>query len=108
MLLSNLSQFPEGQRLLIKDLATLTDIFLASENKSANFDFLSGVIANLSTLPEGRALLVEGQPGQDRLSQLSIYSEHPSVMRRGGVASTLKCVKLKCWKCKRRADCCML
>jgi hypothetical protein len=90
MLLNNLSQYPEGQIQLIKSLPLIAKVFLASENRHGTFDFLSGVIANLATLPEGREKLIEGSPGQDRLSQLAVFSEHPSVIRRGGVASTIK------------------
>lgn len=64
-------------------------------NPNANFDFLSSVWANCSTSSKGRQYLVGAgaflaSASEAPLSQLTPFTEHPSLIRRGGVISTIK------------------
>ena len=104
MLLSNLTQkLDQVSTTIINDKARLQRLFdvLVSGadknrqvNKNANFDFLASVFANISTLPDGRQWLLEPQAAasESRLRTLSVFLEHESVIRRGGIASLFKCV----------------
>ncbi|KNZ62503.1 hypothetical protein VP01_1262g5 [Puccinia sorghi] len=63
-------------------------------NPHANFDFLASVWANLSASSKGREYLVGGGPSptithEAPLFQLSPFTEHPSLIRRGGVISAI-------------------
>ncbi|EFP87759.2 uncharacterized protein PGTG_13545 [Puccinia graminis f. sp. tritici CRL 75-36-700-3] len=64
-------------------------------NPHANFDFLASVWANLSASPKGRDYLVgvshsSTVTSEAPLFQLSPFTEHPSLIRRGGVISAIK------------------
>jgi len=64
-------------------------------NPHANFDFLASVWANLSASSKGRDYLVGVGPSptithEAPLFQLSPFTEHPSLIRRGGVISAIK------------------
>ncbi|KAI5480019.1 protein Hgh1 [Pseudohyphozyma bogoriensis] len=77
-------------------LDLLLEIFLKGEGKkynpNANYDFLASVFANVSTLPAGRSyLLATPHPDvEPPLVKLISFTEHPSTIRRGGVASSIK------------------
>jgi hypothetical protein len=104
MLLNNLSRHESIANILLPqdDLLVKThsidnmlQVFNSKEyslNTNANFDFLAGVFANLSSSPKGCKFFL-GKSTFDsslRLSKLVCFTEHPNVMRRGGVISTLK------------------
>ncbi|KAK4050473.1 Protein hgh1 [Microbotryomycetes sp. JL221] len=80
----------------IPALDLLLEVFSRGEGKkwnpNATYDFLAPVFANVAMLPEGRAfLLATPSPEvEPPLSVLISFTEHPSPIRRGGVASCLK------------------
>ncbi|GAA5968374.1 hypothetical protein JCM21900_002394 [Sporobolomyces salmonicolor] len=80
----------------IAALDLLLEVFLKGEGKkynpNANYDFLASVFANVSLLPQGRAfLLATPDPSiEPPLAKIISFTEHPSTIRRGGVASTIK------------------
>ncbi|GAA5909228.1 hypothetical protein JCM6882_003772 [Rhodosporidiobolus microsporus] len=80
----------------IAALDLLLEVFLKGEGKkfnpNANYDFLASVFANVSLLPPGRAFLLSTpDPSiEPPLAKLISFTEHPSTIRRGGVASTIK------------------
>lgn len=100
MLLSNLTQKSDAQlsNALLPHLQDLMNLYITgadkatSNSKHASFDFLASVFANLSTVPSARETFVKCalQDGESALAQLAVFTEHPSVIRRGGTASTLK------------------
>lgn len=61
-------------------------------NKHANYDYLSYLFADLSQTEKGRAYFLERQDYDDvvPITKLTVFTEHSSVVRRKGVASTLK------------------
>ncbi|MBW0469915.1 hypothetical protein O181_009630 [Austropuccinia psidii MF-1] len=64
-------------------------------NPHANFDFLASVWANFSASAKGRDYLVGfgafAKPTTEApLAQLTSFTEHPSLIRRGGVISSIK------------------
>lgn len=61
-------------------------------NKEASFDFLSYVFADVSRLPPGREYFITKRNYDDiiPISKLVVFTEHKSVIRRKGVASTIK------------------
>ncbi|KAM0793364.1 hypothetical protein ACM66B_000819 [Microbotryomycetes sp. NB124-2] len=80
----------------IPALILLLEVFSRGEGKkwnpNATYDFLAPVFANVAMLPEGRAFLL-ATPSPDvepPLSVLISFTEHPSPIRRGGVASCIK------------------
>lgn len=80
----------------VEALDLLLEVFLKGEGKkynpNANYDFLASVFANVSTIAPGRAyLLATPAPSlEPPLSKLISFTEHPSTIRRGGVASSIK------------------
>lgn len=99
-------------------LDLLLEVHLKGEGKkynpNANYDFLASVFANISLVfcfsllqhprvarltrvslmqfPQGRAFLLAAPDAsvEPPLSKLISFTEHPSPIRRGGVASTIK------------------
>ncbi|GAA5844806.1 hypothetical protein JCM3766R1_003322 [Sporobolomyces carnicolor] len=77
-------------------LDLLLEVHLRGEGKkynpNANYDFLASVFANISLFPQGRAFLLAAPDAsvEPPLSKLISFTEHPSPIRRGGVASTIK------------------
>ncbi|KAI5778955.1 hypothetical protein EDC01DRAFT_719243 [Geopyxis carbonaria] len=61
-------------------------------NKAANFDYLSYLFANLSSLPIGRQYFISRQDydGIIPISKLIVFTEDGSDIRRKGIASTIK------------------
>lgn len=61
-------------------------------NKSANYDYLSYLFADLSKSEEGRAYFTSRQEydGVVPVTKLTVFTEHKSTIRRRGVASTIK------------------
>ncbi|KAG0293898.1 hypothetical protein BGZ98_001979 [Dissophora globulifera] len=109
MLLSNMSKNDSiATKILnltgkpVKDLTEastavgqLADIFLKGTDKGynpqCNYDFLASVFATLAMLPQGRTLLfTKGDNGLSPLSKIVCFTEHPSLIRRGGVITTIK------------------
>ncbi|KAG4104570.1 hypothetical protein H8356DRAFT_1639848 [Neocallimastix lanati (nom. inval.)] len=78
-------------------IGKLVDVFVRGEsnklNKFANYDHLSGVFANITKLPQGRKHFlrnVEDSEYNCLLGNIICFTEHPSLLRRGGVISTIK------------------
>lgn len=104
MLLSNLTKDAGCSAALLQlspdSLALLADIFTRGEGKHANpnasFDFLASVLANVSITAAGRAALLKpdapDRPTESPIAKLAGFTEHPSLIRRGGVISALKFV----------------
>ncbi|KAG9008649.1 hypothetical protein FRB94_013056 [Tulasnella sp. JGI-2019a] len=80
-----------------------TDMSLTQDKtprRKAKLHFLASVFANFSTIPAGRLFFLTPRPPsplQDRtagleypLSKLTPFTEHSDLIRRGGVASTIK------------------
>lgn len=61
-------------------------------NKSANYDYLSYLFADLSKSEEGRAYFTSRQEydGVVPVTKLTVFTEHKSTIRRRGIASTIK------------------
>jgi len=61
-------------------------------NKEGNFDFLSYIFADVSRLPSGRQYFITKRDydGVIPISKLVVFTEHKSLIRRKGVASTIK------------------
>lgn len=77
-------------------LDNLLEVFVRGDSKkfntNAEFHFLAGVFANLSVTQDGARFLL-GRSTVDaslRLSRIVPYTEHPNLIRRGGVVSTIK------------------
>ncbi|POY70380.1 hypothetical protein BMF94_6661 [Rhodotorula taiwanensis] len=77
-------------------LDLLLEVFLKGDDKkynpNATYDFLASVFANVSLLPAGRAFLLStpDRKAEPPLAKIISFTEHPSTIRRGGVASTIK------------------
>ncbi|GAA5981203.1 hypothetical protein JCM10908_004021 [Rhodotorula pacifica] len=77
-------------------LDLLLEVFLKGDSKkynpNATYDFLASVFANVSLLPAGRAFLLAtpDRSAEPPLAKIISFTEHPSTIRRGGVASTIK------------------
>ncbi|GAA5871941.1 hypothetical protein JCM3774_000735 [Rhodotorula dairenensis] len=77
-------------------LDLLLEVFLKGDSKkynpNATYDFLASVFANVSLLPAGRAFLLSttDRSAEPPLAKIISFTEHPSTIRRGGVASTIK------------------
>ena len=105
MLLSNLTKDSACSAALLQlspdNAALLADIFTRGEGKHANpnatFDFLASVLANVSITAAGRAALLKpdapDRPTEAPIVKLSAFTEHPSLIRRGGVISAVKCAQ---------------
>ena len=109
MLLNNLSKHESVINKLLplenasknKDveiLDNLLDIFVKGDlaepayNKSATFDFLAGVFANITTCPQGCQFFLHSSTldGFKRLEKLLVFTEHAKIIRRGGCVSAIK------------------
>ena len=110
MLLANLSKSPTTTKLLTlkreipKPLSTsptaidqLLDTFVKSasgtHNKTANYDYLSYLFADLAKHEEGRQHFLSPRAEDNNivpLTKLIVFTEHASAIRRRGVASTIK------------------
>lgn len=77
-------------------LDQLMDVFVKGANKSlnskANYDYLAYVFADLSKFEDGRRYLLERQEydGVVPITKLVVFTEHGSLERRKGIASTIK------------------
>lgn len=77
-------------------LDQLMDVFVkgnaGSLNPSADFDYLSYVFADMAKWEEGRKWLLERREydGVVPISKLVVFTEHGSLVRRKGVAGTIK------------------
>lgn len=77
-------------------LDQLMDVFVKGANKSlnpkANYDYLAYVFADLSKFENGRRYLLERQKydGVVPITKLVVFTEHGSLERRKGIASTIK------------------
>ena len=77
-------------------LDQIMDVFVKGANNTlnpkANYDYLSYVVADLSKFEEGRKYLLEKQEYDDvvPITKLVVFTEHGSLIRRKGVASTIK------------------
>ncbi|KAH8920976.1 DUF383-domain-containing protein [Atractiella rhizophila] len=77
-------------------LLSLVELFIKGEgkkwNEHANFDFLASVFSNLTSDARARTVLLTPtkEEGQPPLLELAVFTEHPSIIRRGGVASIFK------------------
>ncbi|KAL3894916.1 MAG: hypothetical protein SGCHY_004996 [Lobulomycetales sp.] len=113
MLLNNISKCPAViDRILDPEinLDNLLHVFCQGDgeeaemlrryNPHANFNFLSGVFANVSSTPSGAALLLGSSTidhgPSSRISRLALFISHKSLIKRGGVVSALKNVFLSC------------
>ncbi|KAL8276156.1 hypothetical protein RQP46_011450 [Phenoliferia psychrophenolica] len=80
----------------VEALDLLLEVFLKGEGKkynpNADYDFLASVFANVSTITPGRSYLLAAPSPElePPLVKLISFTEHPSTIRRGGVASSIK------------------
>lgn len=74
-----------GDALLVK----LVDAFSNLKNPKASLDFLGPVIANVALLKSGREILMDAEISYP-LSKILAFTEHDSVIRRGGAISAIK------------------
>ncbi|KAF8940409.1 hypothetical protein BGZ58_006553 [Dissophora ornata] len=85
----------EGLTTATSTVGQLADVFLKGTDKGynpqCNFDFLASVFATLAMLPQGRTLLFDKDDNElSPLSKIVCFTEHPSLIRRGGVITTIK------------------
>ncbi|KAI5848169.1 DNA-binding protein HGH1 [Tricharina praecox] len=73
-------------------LDQLMDCFVKGTNPEANYDFLAYVFADVSRLPAGRDYFTKKRDydGVIPICKLTVFTEHKSLIRRKGVASTIK------------------
>lgn len=111
MLLANIAKSENAVKLLSlkrkaipKDLSTspyaitqLLDLFVKGAeghyNAKANFDYLSYFFADIAQHPDARSYFTTPHKEDDGiipLSKIIVFTEHKSVIRRRGVASTIK------------------
>lgn len=108
MLLANLAKSDHTQRLIslrrsvpagarsARALDQLMDRFVSQDAAtgaaSSRYDYLAYLFADLSKHEAGRRYFVTAQAydGVVPLSKLAVFTEHPSAIRRRGVAATLK------------------
>lgn len=114
MLLANLAKSDKLQKLLSlkrkvpESVSTsenavdqLIDCFVKGAegalNKHANYNYLSYFFADLSQSEAGRAYFLTHQEydGVVPITKLTVFTEHPSNVRRKGVASTIKNVSFE-------------
>lgn len=114
MLLANLAKSDKLQRLLTlkrkvpesvstseNPIDQLMDCFVKGAegalNKHANYNYLSYFFADLSQSEAGRAYFLARQEydGVVPVTKLTVFTEHPSDVRRKGVASTIKNVSFE-------------
>ncbi|KAF9183151.1 hypothetical protein BGZ51_004217 [Haplosporangium sp. Z 767] len=85
----------EGLTTATSAVGQLADIFLKGTDKGYNpnctFDFLASVFATLAMLPGGQTLLFAKDDSElSPLSKIVCFTEHPNLVRRGGVITTIK------------------
>ncbi|KAE8145046.1 hypothetical protein BDV25DRAFT_78464 [Aspergillus avenaceus] len=109
MLFANLAKSDKMERLLdlkrrVPELVStsanamdqLMDCFVKGAektlNKHANFDYLAYLFADMSKSEKGRAYFTSRQDydGVVPVTKLTVFTEHQSLIRRKGVASTIK------------------
>lgn len=110
MLLANLAKSDSLKRILTteraipKDLSTsknamnqLMDVFVkgasGAYNEKADYDYLSYFLADIAKHAEGRKYFVTPEKHDNNiipLSKITVFTEHSSVIRRRGAASTIK------------------
>jgi hypothetical protein len=110
MLLANMAKDDSLQRVLKlqrdvpKELSSskwamdqLMDCFVkgaaGAYNKHADYDYLSYFFADLAKFPEGREYLTTPQEHDENIipiTKIQVFTDHPSHIRRLGVASTIK------------------
>jgi len=97
MLLSNLTKHPEiAKQLSEETLLGLVEVFCKGEGKKLNpaaeYDFLANVFANVTSTSQGRKFMLETMASNDEplLASLLPFLDHSSLVRRGGVLSTVK------------------
>src|ERR1700753_2332940 len=112
MLIANLSKHPSFQRVLILNLPArpslepsgatvaidqLLSVFLLGENGRYNptctFDHLAYAFAELAKFSEARKYFTtprEDDAGRAPLSKVAVFTEHGALVRRRGVANTIK------------------
>ncbi|KAG8892612.1 hypothetical protein FRB99_002585 [Tulasnella sp. 403] len=88
-------------------LSLLLDAFVQAakpseggQERKANLHFLASVFANITTTPKGRLFFLTPRPprpfqteissNEYPLAQLTLFTEHSNIIRRGGVSSTIK------------------
>ncbi|CAG8532726.1 5383_t:CDS:2 [Racocetra persica] len=121
MLLSNITKYQdiaiklmklelqavEGLPSSTKAIDQLVDVFVRglnrAYNKEAEFHFLASVFANVTMLPQGREYFLTNASYDNvtPLSKLIIFTEHPNIIRRGGVIS---CIKNCCFAIEHHLD----
>ncbi|RKP04701.1 putative DNA-binding protein HGH1, partial [Thamnocephalis sphaerospora] len=80
----------------VRALDQLVEVFVRGSNraynKKADYHFLASVFADVTQIPDGRSFFLEKSPvdGMLALSKLMCFTEHPAIVRRGGVISTIK------------------
>ncbi|KAI9595615.1 hypothetical protein BDF19DRAFT_422488 [Syncephalis fuscata] len=77
-------------------LTQLLEVFVRGSNKmynkNADYHYLASVFANITLVSDGRSYFFEDeeQDGMLPIAKLICFTEHPAVIRRGGVIVTLK------------------
>ncbi|CAG8494321.1 1220_t:CDS:10 [Dentiscutata erythropus] len=90
-----------------KAIDQLVDVFVKglnrAYNKEAEFHFLASVFTNVTMLPQGREYFLITASYEDviPLSKLIVFTEHPNIIRRGGVIS---CLKNCCFATEHHSD----
>jgi hypothetical protein len=95
--------FPSGESFQAVAMPLLIDAFVdgasVSKSRKGSLHFLASVFANVSAAPAGRTRFmspinadVVRQTGdlEYPLSKLVVFTEHPDLIRRGGIASLIK------------------
>lgn len=101
MLLSNITKNGSAAAALLAlgpdILALICDIFVSGEGKHANanasYDFLASVLANLASMPAGRKAMIKPEArdmAKAPIAKMASFTEHPSLIRRGGSISAIK------------------
>ncbi|BFZ64557.1 Protein hgh1 [Saitoella coloradoensis] len=86
----------EGVSTSTKAMDQLMDVFVKGAEKGlnewANYDFLGNFFSDMTRFPQGRKYFLEKQEydGVLPLSKVVVFTTHGSLIRRTGVASTIK------------------
>ncbi|KAG0324991.1 hypothetical protein BG004_003324 [Podila humilis] len=85
----------EGLTVSTTAIGQLADIFLKGTDKQynpqCNYDYLASVFATVAALPLGRTqLFAKDSNGLSPLSKIVCFTEHPNLVRRGGVITAIK------------------
>lgn len=105
MLLSNMTQHQlvATDQAILRLIPILVNLFVEGAdynqdiNPKANFDFLASALANITThcsssVRSSFAEPPESASTQSHVARIAVFTEHPSTIRRGGVASIIKWV----------------